>query len=449
MKYNESNKPLVCMQTQSTCYKGTSKMKPLGVLWHSTGANNSSLKRYVQPSDIRPAEDTYSKVEWLNLLGKNQYNNDWNHVDVRAGLNAWIGKLVDGTVTSVQAMPWDYKPWGCGAGDRGSCNNGWMQFEICEDNLNNKNYFEAVYKEACELTAYYCKMYNLDPKGTVQFNGVTVPVILCHYDSCLLGLGSNHGDVYHWFKKYNKTMEDVRNDVAKLMELESEVKPEVKPEAPKSEAKGLAVGDVVSIANNATYYGGQAIPDWVKNQRWIVLDIQGDRIVIDKSENGKHSIMSPIHKKHLTSDSIVVEEKPVKKELAAGDVVSIAEGAVYYGGQSIPGWVKNQKWIVHSLSGDRVIIDKSENGKHSIMSPINKKYLISDAVQEAPAEEFVPYLGKVTVDALNYRQGPGLDYKINGTIKKNEVYTIVDENGDWGKLKSGAGWVHLEYIQKI
>ena len=126
MKYNENNKPLVCMQTQSTCYKGTSKMKPLGVLWHSTGANNSSIKRYVQPSDVRPEEDTYSKEEWLKVLGKNQYNNDWNHVNHKVGLNAWIGKLADGTVVTVQTMPWDHKPWGCGAGDRGSCNNGWM-----------------------------------------------------------------------------------------------------------------------------------------------------------------------------------------------------------------------------------------------------------------------------------------------------------------------------------
>ena len=32
MKYTTSNKPLVCMQTNSTCYKGTRTMKVLGVL---------------------------------------------------------------------------------------------------------------------------------------------------------------------------------------------------------------------------------------------------------------------------------------------------------------------------------------------------------------------------------------------------------------------------------
>ena len=163
MKYNNSNKPMVCMMTQSTCYRGTGKMSIKGVLWHSTGANNPELRRYVQPDD-----NATNKAELLAKIGKNQYGNDWNHISVEAGLNAWIGKLADGSITSIQTMPWDYRPWGCGAGSRGSCNNGWIQFEICEDNLTNKTYFEQTYREACELTAYLCKMYNLNPKGTVM-----------------------------------------------------------------------------------------------------------------------------------------------------------------------------------------------------------------------------------------------------------------------------------------
>ena len=190
MKYNEKNKPLVCMQTHSTCYKGTRIMTPLGVLWHSTGANNPTLKRYVQPYET---DANYN--EMIKILGKNTNKNDWNHISHQAGLNCWIGKLADGTVTTVQTMPWDYRPWGCGSGSKGSCNNGWIQFEICEDDLNNQDYFNQVYKEACEITAYLCQMYHLNPLGTVKMNGVDVPVILDHATSCKLGFGSNHGDV--------------------------------------------------------------------------------------------------------------------------------------------------------------------------------------------------------------------------------------------------------------
>lgn len=213
MKYSDRNKPLVCMQTQSTCYKGTRKMEVLGILWHSTGANNPYLKRYVQPSDNASDRD-----EMLKLLGKNTNGNDWNHVVRQAGLNCWVGKLADGTVTTVQTMPWDYRPWGCGAGSKGSCNNGWIQFEICEDGLTDKEYFTKAYREACEITAYLCKLYNIDPHGTVKVGGVTCPTILCHQDSYRLGLGGNHSDIYNWFPKFGYDMDNVRDDVAKLLE---------------------------------------------------------------------------------------------------------------------------------------------------------------------------------------------------------------------------------------
>lgn len=213
MKYSNANQPLVCMMTNSTCYKQTRKMDIKGVLWHSTGANNKTIKRYVQPS-----ENDKNCQSLIAKIGKNTNRNDWNHSSQQAGVNAWIGALADGSVAAVQTLPWNYRPWGCGSGPKGSCNTGWIQFEICEDNLSDPNYFAKVYKEACELTAYLCKTYNINPNGFVNVNGVTVPTILCHQDSYQLGLGSNHADVYHWFKKYGKDMATVRKDVAALMQ---------------------------------------------------------------------------------------------------------------------------------------------------------------------------------------------------------------------------------------
>ena len=62
----------------------------------------------------------------------------------------------------------------------------------------------------------------------------------------------------------------------------------------------------------------------------------------------------------------------------------------------------------------------------------------------------LPYLVKVTANVLNVRSGPGTGYKINRDVKKDEVYTIVEESadGEWGKLKSGAGWICLKYTKK-
>lgn len=226
MKYSKNNLPLVCYQNQSSWLKGAVKNStPVGILWHDTAGGNPNICRYVQPDD-----NAKDKEYWIKLLGKNKYANDWNHVERDAGLNCWIGKLADGTVSTVQTGPWTTTPWGCGSGKKGSCNgyvidasgrhyNGqhWVQFEICDDKYTSKEYFEAVFEEACQLTAYICSLYNINPKGTVVYNGVTVPTILCHADSYKLGLGGNHGDVYLWFNKFGKTMEDVRNRVVAIL----------------------------------------------------------------------------------------------------------------------------------------------------------------------------------------------------------------------------------------
>ena len=230
MKYSDANPPIQCFMNQSAWLKETKKNgKPIGVLWHDTAAGNPFIKRYVQPDDNAPNRD-----EMLKLLGVNSSHNDWNHTDRRAGVHFFVGKLADGTISSVQTGPLTSFPWGCGSGKLGSCNGYlvegdkkkyadrfWLQFEICDDNYLNgkgtKDYFLKVYQEACEITAYLCKKFNIDPKGTVEFAGIQVPTILCHKDSHTLELGGNHGDVMAWFKLYKYTMDNVRRDVAALL----------------------------------------------------------------------------------------------------------------------------------------------------------------------------------------------------------------------------------------
>ena len=57
--------------------------------------------------------------------------------------------------------------------------------------------------------------------------------------------------------------------------------------------------------------------------------------------------------------------------------------------------------------------------------------------------------GKVTADVLNVRTGPAASYKIAAKIKHGEVYTIVQTQNGWGKLKSGTGWINLSYTKKV
>ncbi len=52
---------------------------------------------------------------------------------------------------------------------------------------------------------------------------------------------------------------------------------------------------------------------------------------------------------------------------------------------------------------------------------------------------------------LNIRSGAGTDFPVVGVIKDNGTYTITDTSGNWGKLKSGAGWINIsdKYVSRM
>lgn len=58
-------------------------------------------------------------------------------------------------------------------------------------------------------------------------------------------------------------------------------------------------------------------------------------------------------------------------------------------------------------------------------------------------------LVRITASLLNVRAGAGTAHKVNTTVKRGGVYTIVETSGDWGKLKSGAGWINLKYTENV
>lgn len=77
-----------------------------------------------------------------------------------------------------------------------------------------------------------------------------------------------------------------------------------------------------------------------------------------------------------------------------------------------------------------------------VVKEVNKRLGADD-------KEFVSYRVRVTANALNIRDGAGTSYKINGVITDKGVYTIVEVKGNWGLLKSKAGWICLDYTKKI
>lgn len=203
-------KIIECMHTQSRCYGvKREEIKPVGIVVHSTGADNTSIKRYSQPSDGDP-----KRSELLSLIGVNKYGNHWNRSAVSKAVHYFIGKLADGTVGVVQNLPENIAAWGSGKGKNGSYNyepTGHIQFEICEDDLKSKEYFDSVYRAATELCADICRRY-----------GWKSGVIVSHKEAHAKGYGSNHSDIDHWLLKFGLTMNDFRNEVDKLLSPKTE-----------------------------------------------------------------------------------------------------------------------------------------------------------------------------------------------------------------------------------
>ena len=220
-----------CLLTRNPCYTVGRTIAPMGVMVHSTGANNPNLRRYVQPDD--------------GLLGVNPNGNDWNRAGMNVCVHAFIGKLADGSVATYQTLPWNRRGWHAAGGRKGSANNTHIAFEICEDGLNDATYFQVVYREAVELTAYLCKRYKLDPNKD--------GVVICHQEGYRRGIASNHRDVLHWFPKFGKTMDAFRADVARTMKGEDEMT--------EKQVREI-VEEVLEAHKLKTYYTLQEVPEW-------------------------------------------------------------------------------------------------------------------------------------------------------------------------------------------
>ena len=89
----------------------------------------------------------------------------------------------------------------------------------------------------------------------------------------------------------------------------------------------------------------------------------------------------------------------------------------------------------------------------NIITMINNELCLQQKPVETPKpkeDETTSYKVKVTCKCLNIRAGAGTKYKVVGSISDNGVYTIVETNGNWGKLKSGKGWIYLKgYTKKV
>lgn len=268
-----------CYQTKNPCYRKGTPMKPVGIVVHSTGANNPHLCRY---------------VDCPERLGVNRYGNHWNRPEAATLVHGAIGLDKEGFVTVVNTLPYTMAAWGVGKGSRGSYNydpTGHIQFEMCEDDLTDPSYFDQVMGTAVAYCARLCREYGLAAESVVS-----------HKEAHAQGYASNHGDPENWMGRFGMTMEDFRARVrAKLkgevaimgkvvnrdelvawidahaVEVEEQPEPEVKPEP-----VAIKAGDKVVFKSGVTQWGtgsgNKGIPSWAQGGKttFTVLEIVKD-----------------------------------------------------------------------------------------------------------------------------------------------------------------------------
>ena len=164
---------------------------PAGIIIHSTGANNPNLRRYVNAPEV---------------CGENPYKNYFDRVDSDVCPHAVIGLDKSGEVRAAKLLPWNICCWGCGSGSKGSYNYNpaYIQIEIAEDALNDREYFNKAFGLAVQLCQRLMKNYpSIKPVNIVS-----------HHEAHLRGYASNHADCDHWLRKFGLNMDWFRAQVA-------------------------------------------------------------------------------------------------------------------------------------------------------------------------------------------------------------------------------------------
>jgi len=448
--------------TENACYKSGKKMTPRGIMVHSTGANNPTLKRYVGPDDGR--------------LGVNQYGNHWN-TNKPGGrsvcVHAFIGKLKDGSIATYQTLPWDMVGWHSGSGSKGSAananNNGYIGFEICEDGLTDASYLKKVYTEAVELCAFLCKKYNLDP--------LKDGVLICHSEGHKRGIASNHGDVMHWWPKHGLSMDTFRKAVAAELGATA---PTVQPSTPAP-----STGTTDTAAAIWKFLIGKGLSEC--GAAGLMGNLQAE------------SALRPTNLQNTYEKRLGMTDAEYTAAVDAGTYTNFVRDSAGYGlaqwtywsrKQALQQYAKSCKASIGDLEMQLGFLWKELSESYpSVLRTLKHAQTVreaSDAVllnYERPANQgesvqqkraqygetflkkyggkqtggqpaaALPYLVRITADVLNIRKGPGTNYATTGQIRDGGVYTIVAESAGtgaskWGKLKSGAGWISLDYTEK-
>lgn len=127
---------------------------------------------------------------------------------------------------------------------------------------------------------------------------------------------------------------------------------------------------------------------------------------------------------------------------------------LWRGDKSLIGQVDKQNMTVHRWFAAKACPgDYLYRRMGDIANEVNRR-LGQPGPTPTPPSPAGSYVVQVTAGVLEIREGPGTNYASVGEITDRGFYTIVAESAGpgaskWGRLKSGAGWISLDYCRRV
>ena len=150
---------------------------------------------------------------------------------------------------------------------------------------------------------------------------------------------------------------------------------------------------------------------------------------------------------NMVKDYLNELNKPVQStqpsSISVGDKVKVKTTATHYAtGQSIASFVKGSTYEVTKVDGSKLLLS-------DIVSWV-WDYDVERVGSTTQSNSDNSFLVEIICDELNIRQQADFNSKVVGTVKRGEVFTIIEEENGLGKLKSGAGYISLnsKYVKR-
>ena len=150
---------------------------------------------------------------------------------------------------------------------------------------------------------------------------------------------------------------------------------------------------------------------------------------------------------NMIKDYLNELNKPVQStqssSISVGDKVKVKTTATHYAtGQSMASFVKGSTYEVTRIDGNKLLLS-------DIVSWV-WDYDVDKVGSTTQSNSDNSFLVEIICDELNIRQQADFNSKVVGTVKKGEVFTIVEEKNGLGKLKSGAGYISMnaKYVRR-